>query len=65
MLLGSLPVYFVILPCVLAGAFQLRKSEGPMYESLASVAIMLATVCQVSTAERERERRKEEERKRG
>jgi len=47
MLLGSLPVYFVILPCVLAGGFQLRKEDGPMYESLASVAIMLATVCQL------------------
>jgi hypothetical protein len=47
MMLGTLPIFFVIGPCVMAGAFQLRKSEGEMYTSLAYVAIIGASLAQL------------------
>jgi hypothetical protein len=47
MLLGTLPIFVVIGPCVCAGAFQLRKSEGEVFTSLATVSVMGATIVQL------------------
>jgi len=48
MLIASLPIYFLILPCVAAGAFLLRQSEGGVWLSLAPMAISLAALTQTS-----------------
>jgi len=39
MLIGSLPVFFVILPTCLAGALQLRVAEGGHWETYASLML--------------------------
>jgi hypothetical protein len=39
MLMGSLPVFFVILPTCLAGALQLRVAEGGHWETYASLML--------------------------
>jgi hypothetical protein len=48
MLIGTLPIFFLIMPCVCAGGFQLKKGESEMYASLANVAILSATVAQMT-----------------
>ena len=46
MLLGSVPVILVIAATCLAGAFELKKSEGPQWESIAKVAMASMVVAQ-------------------
>jgi hypothetical protein len=48
MLIGTLPIFFLIAPCVCAGGFQLKKGESEVYASLANVAILSATVAQMT-----------------
>mmetsp|Transcript_8424 Transcript_8424/g.27972 ORF Transcript_8424/g.27972 Transcript_8424/m.27972 type:complete len:876 (+) Transcript_8424:337-2964(+) len=46
MLLGSLPVMFLIIPTAMAGGFQLKKAEGGIWESAASVTLAIAALVQ-------------------
>jgi hypothetical protein len=39
MLIGSLPVVFLVAPCVIAGACMLRSSEGGIWPSLVGIAL--------------------------
>eukprot|EP00911_Craspedida_sp_UC1_P001093 UC1_evm1s819 len=47
MLLGSLPVIFLIIPCVLAGGFLLKVSEGGVWGSLSSMVLAIAALTQM------------------
>ena len=47
MLLGSMPVIFLVAPCALAGAFQLKKTDSAQYASLAGITLALATMTQM------------------
>eukprot|EP00051_Salpingoeca_urceolata_P005512 m.73872 g.73872 ORF g.73872 m.73872 type:complete len:928 (-) comp14390_c0_seq2:177-2960(-) len=47
MLFGSLPVGFMVIPCVLAGAFLLRVDEGGAWESCGGVALAVAALSQM------------------
>ena len=47
MLLGSVPVVFLIAPCVCAGAFLLRVPESGTWQSLASLALAGAGATQI------------------
>ena len=47
MLMGSFPVLLLIAPCVLAGAFQLRKPEGGIWQSLGGVTLAVAALVQM------------------
>ena len=47
MLLGSMPVVFLVTPCALAGAFQLKKTTSAMYASLAGITLAAATMAQM------------------
>jgi hypothetical protein len=49
MLLGSVPVMILIVPCCAAGAFLTKVSEGPSWASMSSATLALAGICQ-STA---------------
>ena len=46
MLLGTLPVYFLILPTCAAGAMELKKSESALYASLAGIIMAVSAMCQ-------------------
>lgn len=46
MLLGSQPVFFLIAPCVLAGAMLLRSSEGGIWSSVSTMTLALAVITQ-------------------
>ncbi|GBG31702.1 Hypothetical Protein FCC1311_079272 [Hondaea fermentalgiana] len=46
MLIGSLPIIFLIAPCVLAGAMLLRANEGGIWSSLSTMTLALAVVTQ-------------------
>jgi hypothetical protein len=46
MLLGSMPVYFVIVPCVASGAMILKKADGPEWESAGNLVLTVATMAQ-------------------
>lgn len=46
MIIGSLPVFFLITPCVLAGAFLLRANEGGIWESVSTLTLAFAFVVQ-------------------
>jgi hypothetical protein len=46
MIFGSLPIIFLIAPCVFAGAFLLRANEGATWKSLSSVTLTLAALTQ-------------------
>eukprot|EP00949_MAST-11_sp_MAST-11-sp1_P003740 g3740.t1 len=48
MLIGSLPVFFLILPTVFAGAFILKKNESALYAGLANIATMGFTMVQTA-----------------
>lgn len=47
MLLGSLPVFFLIVPTVLAGAFLIRANDGGVWESVSSVTLAVAAIVQL------------------
>lgn len=51
MLLGSSPVIFIIIPVVLAAAFQVRAGQdhpnAHMYQSMATILMMIATLVQL------------------
>jgi len=49
MLLGTLPVAFLILPCVISGAFLLRVDEDPIWSSLSTLAIGISFVIQMGS----------------
>jgi hypothetical protein len=46
MLFGSLPIIFLISPCVFAGAFLLRANEGATFGALSSVTLAFAALTQ-------------------
>ena len=46
MLIGTLPVYFLILPTCAAGAMELKKAESPLYASLAGIIMAVSAACQ-------------------
>ena len=46
MLLGSVPVIFLIAPCVVSGAMLVKASEGGIYTSLNTISITLTFVVQ-------------------
>ena len=46
MLLGTLPVFLLIVPTVLAGGFQLKKAESDTWDSIASMVLGLAAFVQ-------------------
>jgi len=46
MLYGSLPVVFLIAPCVAAGALLLRSDEGGIWGSLSTITLAFATITQ-------------------
>jgi hypothetical protein len=46
MLLGTLPVYFLVLPTCAAGAMELKKGESALYRSLAGVILALSAAAQ-------------------
>ena len=48
MLLGLLPVLFLTAPTTLAASFQLRISEGGVWEPLAALMLLLATLVQLA-----------------
>jgi hypothetical protein len=46
MLFGSLPIIFLIMPCVFAGAFLLRAGDGSVWSALSSVTLAVAALTQ-------------------
>ena len=50
MLLGLSPVFLLTVPTSLAGAFQLKTSEGQMWESAATIMLMVASLTQLVAA---------------
>ena len=46
MLLGTLPVYLLVLPTCAAGAMELKKGESALYRSLAGVILALSAAAQ-------------------
>jgi len=42
--LVTLPVIFFLAPCVLSGAFFLKRGEGPMWESMANLMLQVTVV---------------------
>lgn len=48
MLIGSLPVIFLVTPCVLAGAFLLKADESDTWSTLGSVALSIAAMSQTA-----------------
>ena len=43
MQIGTLPIMCLVAPCVFAGAFMLKQSEGEIYKSMSTVALALAS----------------------
>ena len=50
MLMGTLPVFFVILPTCLAGSLQLRAAEGGQWETLAASMLAACAFAQFAAA---------------
>jgi len=46
MLYGSLPVFFLIAPCVMAGAFLLRASENGLWGSISTMTLAVTVLVQ-------------------
>eukprot|EP00958_Prasinococcus_capsulatus_P012501 scaffold1248_cov393-Prasinococcus_capsulatus_cf.AAC.23 len=46
MVLGTLPVFALIVPTVLAGGFQLKKTESETWESIAGIVLAIAAFVQ-------------------
>eukprot|EP00451_Oxyrrhis_marina_P023366 CAMPEP_0204343322 /NCGR_PEP_ID=MMETSP0469-20131031/24823_1 /ASSEMBLY_ACC=CAM_ASM_000384 /TAXON_ID=2969 /ORGANISM="Oxyrrhis marina" /LENGTH=133 /DNA_ID=CAMNT_0051328401 /DNA_START=1 /DNA_END=399 /DNA_ORIENTATION=- len=46
MLLGTLPVIFLVTPCILAGAFTLKASEPGAWSTVSTITLSAATTLQ-------------------
>eukprot|EP00511_Aplanochytrium_stocchinoi_P009511 CAMPEP_0204872726 /NCGR_PEP_ID=MMETSP1348-20121228/38668_1 /ASSEMBLY_ACC=CAM_ASM_000700 /TAXON_ID=215587 /ORGANISM="Aplanochytrium stocchinoi, Strain GSBS06" /LENGTH=304 /DNA_ID=CAMNT_0052027675 /DNA_START=233 /DNA_END=1148 /DNA_ORIENTATION=+ len=46
MLIGTLPVVFLIAPCCVAGSMLVKASEGGIYSSLSTISILIAFLVQ-------------------
>lgn len=46
MLIGSLPLIFLVVPCTLAGALLLKSGQSPLYDALGAIALALSALTQ-------------------
>ena len=46
MLLGTLPIMFLIIPTVMTGAFKNKEQDGPMYQTLSGIFMASTSVVQ-------------------
>jgi hypothetical protein len=47
MQIGTLPIVFLIAPCVMAGAFMVKADEGAIYETMSGIMIAVAALAQM------------------